>query len=128
MSGQISKNITLFGNDYIVKFPNVGQLMDIESMKMALTNNNYSEWAFSGLKIHIFQLDIADAISYLSVLIPELKNDLGLKNWRELDALRSKKLVEEFKKSFIPWFKPLLDELTLPENEQSEQEQQDNNS
>lgn len=127
MSGQTSKVITLFGNDYIVKFPNVGQLMDIESLKMALTNNNYSEWAFSGLKIHIFQLDVADAIAYLSVLIPELKNDLGLKNWRELDALRSKKLVEEYKRTFIPWFKPLLDELTLPEDEQPKQEQ-DNNS
>ena len=115
---QNQKMLNVMGNDYIVKFPNVGQLMDMESMKMALTNNNYANMAFSGLKIHIFQLDLADAISCLSVLIPDLKSNLDIKNWRELDALRAKKIVEVYRESFLPWFKPLLDELTKIEEDE----------
>lgn len=117
---QTQKSINILGNDYIVKFPNVGQLMDIESMKVALTNNNYTDMAFSGLKVHVFQLDLADAISYLGTLAPDLLKNLEIKNWRELDALRAKKLVDVYKKEFIPWFKPILDELTKIEGTDDE--------
>lgn len=97
--------------DYIAKFPNVGQLMDIENIKMSLTNGKYVEMAISVLKIHIFQLDMVDAIAYFSILCPEMKENLGIKNWRELDASLAKELTSVYKKQFIPWFKPILDEL-----------------
>ncbi|MEO6682380.1 MAG: hypothetical protein ABIN48_06100 [Ginsengibacter sp.] len=120
MKGQNQIVVNVLGNDYIAKFPNVGQLMDIESMKMALTNNNYTTMAFSGLKVHVFQLDLADAISYFAILIPDLRDNLEIKNWRELDTIRAKKIVESYKKSFLPWFKPLLDDLTKIEEDEPE--------
>lgn len=108
-------------NDYIVKFPNVGQLMDIENIKMSLTNGKYVEMAVSVLKIHIFQLDMIDAISYFSILCPEMKEHLQIKNWRELDASLAKEITSVYKKQFIPWFKPILDELLkIDEEDDSE--------
>lgn len=105
------KLIKFNGNDYIVKFPNVGQIWAIEDNKISFANGKYIEMALSPLKIHIFQLDMIDAISYFSVLAPEMKENLGIKNWRDLDAEIGKELTSVYKKQFLPWFKPLLDEL-----------------
>jgi hypothetical protein len=113
------KLINFKGNDYIVKFPNVGQLMDIENIKMSLTNGKYVEMAISVLKIHIFQLDMIDAISYFSILCPEMKTNLGIKNWRDLDASLAKEITSVYKKQFIPWFKPILDDLLKIEEDDS---------
>lgn len=105
------KLIKFNGNDYIVKFPNVGQFIDIENTKMVLSNGKYVEMALSVLKIHIFQLDMIDAIAYFSVLCPEMRENLGIKNWRDLDTDKAKELTSVYKEQFIPWFKPILDEL-----------------
>lgn len=99
------------GKEYEVQFPSVGQLQDIESMKIALTNGRYADMAIGGLTTHIFALDSADAISYLSVLIPSLKDDLKVKSWRDLDALTAKQLIKDYKKFMSDWLKPLLDDL-----------------
>lgn len=105
------KLIDFRGSSYIAKFPNVGQMMDIENMKMTLTNGKYSVMAVSGMKIHLWQLDMVDAISYFSVLCPEMGKDLGIKNWRDLDADLGKEITLAYVKQFVPWIKPLLDEL-----------------
>jgi hypothetical protein len=113
------------GNDYIAKFPNVGQMMEIENNKMSLTNGKYVDMAMSALKIHVFQLDMVDTISYFSVLIPTIKEQLEIKNWRDLDANVAKELVLVYKKQFIPWFKPLLDDLLkIESDDESETDQQ----
>ena len=67
--------------------------------------------AMSPLTTHTFALDTADALAYLSVLIPELKKDLKVENWRRIDPFLAKELVTVYKKEFIPWFKPLIDDL-----------------
>jgi hypothetical protein len=112
--------IQIGDNDYEVQFPNVGQLQDIEAMKIALTNGRYVEMALSGLKTFNFALDSADAISYFSVLIPDLKNDLKVKSWRELDPFVGKTLIKAYKGKFMEWYKPIVDELySFDEDEDS---------
>jgi hypothetical protein len=103
--------IQIKGKDYIVKFPTVGQLMDIESFKLSYTNGKYVDMALSMLNIHILTLDITDAISYFAILIPTLKQDLGVKNWRDIDTELAIQLVEIYKNQFIPWFKPIIEDL-----------------
>lgn len=125
MVGSSQKLIKFKGNDYIIKFPNVGQMIDIENNKMSLTNGRYADMAMSVLKIQIFQLDITDMISYFAILAPQIKEDLGLKNWRDMDAKLAKELVSVFKKDFIPWFKPLNNELLVVEEDQELQTESD---
>jgi len=128
MVNNSQKLIKFRGNDYIVKFPNVGQMIDIENNKMSLTNGRYADMAMSPLKIQIFQLDITDMISYFAILIPQIKEDLGLKNWRDMDAILAKELVKTFKKDFIPWFKPLNNELLLIDEDNEELQTESNES
>jgi len=120
-----SKHLEIRGKGYNIPFPNVGQLMDIESFKIAYTNGKYIDMAMSNLKAHGFALDVADTIAYLSVLIPDLRKDLKIDNWRNIDPFVAKELVKIFKADFIPWFKPLLDDLYSYNQEDAEQPQKE---
>lgn len=106
-----SEVLTVNGNKYPISFPNVGQMMDIEAFKMLYTKNKYIQLSMSNLKAHTFLLDMADAISYLSILIPKLQKDLDIKDWWELDPHEAKKLVVVYKEQFLPWYLPYLKEL-----------------
>lgn len=118
--------VNVAGNDYEVQFPSVGQLQDIEAMKIAMTNGRYAEMAIGGLTTHVFALDSADAISYLSVLIPSLKDDLKIKSWRELDALTAKQLIKDYKKIMNDWLQPLLNDLyNFDEETKDDSEEED---
>lgn len=99
------------GRDYEVLFPNIGQMMDIEQSKLSLTNNRYVDFALSPLMNHRFIMDYTDAISYLSNLIPTLKKDLGVEKWGDVQPSMSKAIIDVYKTQFLPWFKPLLDDL-----------------
>ena len=103
--------VTIEGNKHEVKFPNVGQLIDIENMKMALTNGQYAEMVKSGLRLHYQILNLVDTISIFSILISELKADLSVRDYTQLDPFLGKKLVSAYKKDVKVWFDDLLEEL-----------------
>jgi hypothetical protein len=106
-----SKKIPISGKDYIVNFPSVGQILDIESLKSALTNGQYGDFVNMGTKTATDALDLVDAFSVFSILIPELKDELNVKTFMEMDPFIAKKYVNAYKKHFFPWFKEINDEL-----------------
>lgn len=111
----------VFGEaEFIAKFPNVQQIMDIESLKQMYTNNSYAIMATSSLKSQIFACDVADMMATFSTLLPTMKEELNIKNWSSIDALLAKKLVDLYKKEFLPWYQPLLNELYKMEEEEEE--------
>lgn len=116
------KILKIDGNDYQIKFPSVGEMIAIESMKMSFTKNRYVEMSSSDLQSHKFALDMADTVSYFSVLIPELKENLKIKGWWEADPYIIKNLMKVYQKQFIPWFKPILDDLYKYEDDEDESE------
>lgn len=108
--------------EYNVSFPNVGQMMEIEAAKMALTNGKYIEFSMSMLKTHVYLLDVTDAVSYLSILIPDLKKDLGIANWRNVHPSKLKVIVKAYKEKFIPWYKEIFDDLYSYNEENKEKD------
>lgn len=109
---------------YTVKFPSVGQLLEIEAMKMAYTNNAYATLVQSGMKSSSFALDMADCFSTFGVLIPELLKDLGIKSFTQLDAFEAKKIVRVYVKQFQPWMTDLLTDLYKMEDDAIEEEKE----
>lgn len=102
--------IKIDGVDYVCKFPNIGQILDIEDMKNIITRGRYAELIASGTKISEYTLDVADSISYFSVLIPELKTNLKIENWRDISAETiGSEILQVYKNDFLPWFKPLME-------------------
>jgi len=112
-----STRVKIENAEYDVKFPTVGQMLDIENMKMSLTDNNYSMLLRSGLKTSFFATELVDAIAHFWILIPELRNDLTVKHYSDLDPFLAKKLVKVFRKQFSPWYDVLMDELLKDDEE-----------
>ena len=96
---------------YVVKFPNVGQTLDIESMKMSLTGNKYPELVMSPLKTTEFAADLVDAIATFFVMIPELRGNLNVKSYSELDVMSGAKLIKAYLTDYYPFYKDIMTEV-----------------
>jgi hypothetical protein len=107
------------GDSFVVDFPNVGQIMEIDSLKLALSNNKYSDMVRSGLKSMDATLDLIDTVAVFSILIPEFKRSLSLedKTILELNPFDFAKQVKVYKKQFFPWYGKLMDEFFKLMNE-----------
>ena len=89
---------------YTVSFPNVGQFMEIQNLRMALTNNNYPQMCLSITKEAILNLDLIDAISTFAVLIPDLRKQFDIKNYQDLDMRIAKVLRDVYINEYFVWY------------------------
>jgi hypothetical protein len=103
--------LKVLGKDCIVKYPNVGQVLEIESLKSALTNGTYGDLVRMNTRSSNQALDIADTIATFTVLIPEFRETLNVKSYTELDPFDAKKLVVVYKNKFFPWYNEINKEL-----------------
>lgn len=114
MEKSIKLKFKTFG-EFIIKFPNVGQSISIQSLKDALSEGRYGSLARSGVKESEEALDKIDALSVFSILIPELKEKLKLNDknisFLELDQFTAKEIVSVYNKQFFPWYNEILKEL-----------------
>lgn len=125
----IEREITFSYNDkkFQVKFPNVGQLIDIESLKNALTGGKYGSFAASGVKSMYFILDIVDTIAFLTVMCPKLKNFIteeedGI-DYTQMKPETVKTLVTVYKEQILPWYSNIMGQLySSATNDTTEQE------
>jgi len=115
-----STKLKISGKDYVVNFPNVGQILDIESLKSALTNGQYGDFIKMGTKYSNDVLDLVDTIATFSVLIPELKDEFNVKNFSDMDPFVAIKYVKVYKKQFFLWFNTINNELRKLGNEDDE--------
>lgn len=124
----IEREITISYNDkkFQVKFPNVGQLIDIESLKNALTGGKYGSFAASGVKSMYFILDIVDTIAFLTVMCPKLKNFITEEDGIDYTQMKPetvKTLVTVYKEQILPWYSKIMGQLySSATNDTTEQE------
>jgi len=92
------------GQTFEVKFPTVGQTIDIETMKITLSNGIYRQMVSTNSGSGNLALDFIDAIAVFTVLIPELKTHLKIDNIMNLTPFEMKEMVLAYKKVFFPWY------------------------
>ena len=98
-----TKDITVLDHDYIVKFPNNGQFIEIEVMKAHMTRDAYNTIA-SGNSVSSMQARFTvDMIAFFSVCCPKLRTDLKVDSFSELDMLTSKDILNVYLKEVLPW-------------------------
>lgn len=113
-----SIQIEVSGNKYSIDFPNVGQYIEIENLKMSLTNGMYPQMALSPLKGAYFAIKLVDAISIFSVLVPKMREKLsGVKSYNDLDLVLGKQLVSVYEKQFMKWYQDWMNILLKDEEE-----------
>jgi hypothetical protein len=97
-------SISIGPNEYQIKYPNVGEQMNIEILKLQLTENKYDTLRFSYNSAFIKQADVADAIATFNTLIPDLRKDLNAKSMLELEQSQINEVVKAYTEVFLPWY------------------------
>lgn len=105
------KKFTIGKKEFTAKFPNVGQIIDIDSMKQALSSNRYGSMVASGLASAYYALDLIDAITFYQVVVPEVGKYFNIMNYTELDLAESQELIKAFKEQIQPWYVETMNEI-----------------
>jgi hypothetical protein len=96
-------------NEYLVKFPNVGQLSDIEVLKGSISRGLYGAMQSNSTIDSGFALDLVDMEAYFTILCPQLIKDLKVDSFRELDLTDAIDLREVFVDQLLPFIKQWRD-------------------
>lgn len=105
------KTFTFQGEKVTVNFPNVGQMIDMESLKQSVTGNKYGSMSASGVKSMFFALDMVDALCFFEIMCPKLKRILEVKSFTEMSPEDMKPVVAAYKEHVAPWYNKLLQDL-----------------
>lgn len=105
------KKFSIGEKTFTVDFPNVGQLIDLESLKQALTSNKYGVMAQSGIRSMYYALDIVDTIAFFQVCVPSVSKYYDIKNYTTLPPDKVNELMEVYLKEIKPWFDSIMNEL-----------------
>ena len=97
------------GNTYTIKVPTVGQMNDVERLKMILSGGYYNEMIKTLTFTSQEALMVIDIQSSLSVLCPKLIEDLKCTDIKKLSATDYVKLKKVYIELFIPWWNKWLE-------------------
>lgn len=117
---QDSFKVKIDKDEYLVKYPNVGQQLEIENLKNLLSDGKYSQYAQVGSKTSTQLLDLIDAVSYFHTLIPELKEKLSVKNFTSIDPVFQKKLSKAFMNFYSNFILKVEEEISKELSEEDE--------
>ena len=92
------------GNNYVIKVPTPGDMIDVERMKMALSNGYYGDMMRTSTVSAQESLMVIDIQSHFSILCPDLMKDLKCEDVRKLSTEDYQELKSVFVKQFIPWW------------------------
>lgn len=111
MALQRQKKFNIGEKSFIAQFPNVGQIIDIESLKQALTNGRYGSMVASGIVSMYYALDLVDAVAFFQVVVPDVAKYYDIKNYTLLSIDKIKDLVDAYINDIKPWFEETMNEL-----------------
>lgn len=99
----ITIDIEIANNTYPVKFPNIGQLIEIERGKKRMSDGYDYELA-SGSADSAYAKILIDMTVTFSILIPTLLKDLNVKSIYDLSLVESKPMVDVYLETYLPWY------------------------
>lgn len=89
-------------NEYNIKYPNNGKLIDIERMKIKLTDGTHKDMLFgTNAAQHAYLL--TESIATFMILIPELTKDLTVPSLMDLNPMQTKSIVDAYSRVYYPW-------------------------
>jgi hypothetical protein len=94
---------TIVDNEYVVSYPNTGQLLDIETGKINISRDTYNGLVNTNTNAGAYSKLLIDAIAVLNIICPQLKKDLKVTSILNLDAIDSKEILKVYVKTILPW-------------------------
>lgn len=111
--------LEVLNNSYTVDYPNTGNQIDIELLKAKISDGNYDTLRFSSNPLFQAQADVIDMIATFSVLAPQLKEDMNVKSFFELQEEETDVLMKVYTEQFIPWFIKIKTTIRKPKREEA---------
>lgn len=111
------KLVKVFGREYKISFPTVGQYYDMEAMKQSLGKGFYNTMLGNITKAAQDALDMIDIEATITVLMPDLIKDLKVARFKDLgiaDYVQIRKLYDE---EIFPFLKEVGKLLNPPKTE-----------
>lgn len=100
------KVVEFRGTKLNVKFPNVGEMIDIENLKTAYSGGRYGVMLASGVKSMIYAVDVIDAMSFIEIKLKAVRNMLNIPEGQSLmsvDSALASELTAWYKHQIAPW-------------------------
>ena len=97
------KKITIGEKSFIVSFPNVGQIIMLESTKQALTDNRYGQMAASGVTSMYYALDLVDTVAFFQVCGTEVLKYFDIRNAASVSPDKLEMFVKTYAEQVKPW-------------------------
>ena len=94
----------LKGNSYTIKVPEIGNMIDIERLRMVLSGGYYFEMLKNSTFTSQESLMVIDIQATFSILCPQLMEDLKCSDIKKLDAKDYRELRKVYVEKFIPWW------------------------
>lgn len=112
-------------NKYVVEWPTIQQMIDIESMKLMLSKGRYTDMIMTGTVWMQRALNYIDLIAYFSILCPKLLKNLKV-DIRSIEVSDAHKgLLKVYQDQFLPWwneYEEMISKLDEPEEENKKEE------
>ena len=86
-------------NDYEIKFPRNGALIDIESAKIRMTGGTNKEFVYGGPSAQNAYL-LVEAIATFETLLPQMTKDLVVGSLLDLDQLQTKTVLKAYERYY----------------------------
>lgn len=111
-----STEIEIKGKKFIVPFPTVGQILDIESTKMAIAGGAYDKFVKANTKTANYVLNLIDAIAYFSILIPNFKEIMNFATWETIEYSLGYEMGVAFTQ-YYKWYNEITQNIEKEVNE-----------
>lgn len=105
------KKFNIGNKTFVVNFPNVGQLIDLESLRLALSGNRYGNMIASGVASMYNALDIIDAISFFQICAPEVGKHFNIENYMEMQIDELSDIMKAWRNEIQPWYNGVLQDI-----------------
>ena len=96
-------SIEVESNSYDIEYPKTGQFLQLESMKISMSGGNYNAIALGDTVSSQMSRYLTDMIAFFSICCPQMKKDLKVDTFSDLDMLTSKKLLKLYIDKILPW-------------------------
>jgi len=105
----INKTIKFKENEYQLKYPSVGQLIDIRVIEQQISKGTAKD-LLTGLNADVDSYIYITTMAHIQVLLPELVKDLKVP-MRDLDISDFQELIDLFSDEISPWLTEWRDKM-----------------
>ena len=114
------KKFTIGKKSFTVNFPNIGQIIDLESLKQGLSSNRYGVMVASGVASAYYALDLIDTIAFYQIVCPEVGKYYNIENYTTLSPENINDLMNAYTKQIKPWYDKVMQEIKQASKESNQ--------